>query len=89
MGVAAFAGLFFKFPKHFKKVATIAKNVATIASGLLHFKSTCNLRKTLLILLHNRATLVVASVPERAGRSMNAIDDHKRISELIDHEFLT
>ena len=65
--------------KHFEKsctivknVATIAKNVATIdttiatiASGLLRFKSTCNLRYTWLDLMLDSTLSVVAGIPER------------------------
>ena len=63
----------------FKKVATIVKNVATIekvvatidttiatiASGLLRFKSTCNLRYTCSVLLLNRPPSVIAGYPPR------------------------
>ena len=48
-----------------KVVATIDTTIATIASGLLRFKSTCNLRYTCRVLLHNRPPSEVAGYPAR------------------------
>ena len=48
-----------------KVVATIDTTIATIASGLLRFKSTCNLRYTWLELMINSTLSVVAGYPPR------------------------
>ena len=54
-----------------KVVATIDTTIATIASGLLRFKSTCNLRYTCPVLLLNRPPSVVAGIPEREARTLD------------------
>ena len=48
-----------------KVVATIDTTIATIASGLLRFKSTCNLRYTWLDLMIVSTLSVVAGYPTR------------------------
>ena len=54
-----------------KVVATIDTTIATIASGLLRFKSTCNLRYTCSVLLLNRPPSVIAGIPEREARRVS------------------
>ena len=54
-----------------KVVATIDTTIATIASGLLRFKSTCNLRYTCSVLLLNRPLSVIAGIPEREARRVS------------------
>ena len=57
-----------------KVVATIDTTIATIASGLLRFKSTCNLRYTWLELMIDSTLSVVAGIPEREARTIRSIE---------------
>ena len=52
-----------------KVVATIDTTIATIASGLLRFKSTCNLRYTWLDLIFDSTPSVVAGYVVAGVRS--------------------
>ena len=63
-----------------KVVATIDTTIATIASGLLRFKSTCNLRYTWLELMIDSTLSVVA---RRAYYQVNIIP--VKYKYLMDH----